>query len=61
MRRIVVSVLPFAFVASYPCVALFQGLDWGFLAHTVAVLGGSFTFMAWLWRRGLRAYSSASS
>jgi len=61
VRRIVVSVLPFAFVASYPVKGLLEGMTAELLLHTAAVVTGSFLFMLWLWSRGLRAYASASS
>jgi hypothetical protein len=40
---------------------LFDGLTLAGLAHAAAVLAGSFALVVWFWRRGLRAYSSASS
>jgi len=61
MRRVLMSVLPYAFVASTPCVALFEGPDGVFLLHTAAVLGGSFLLMLALWHTALKSYTSASS
>lgn len=60
-RTVLVSVLPYAFVVSYPVYILFNGVTWQALAHTVAVVGGAFLLMAAFWRQGLRSYSSASS
>jgi ABC-2 type transport system permease protein len=59
VRAIIVSVLPVAFMASYPVEALFAGPSALLLLHTAAVVAGLFGFMLWFWRRGLRAYSSA--
>ncbi len=61
MRRIVVSLLPFALMASFPCRALFSSDPWPVLLHTTVVVAGFSIFVAWLWDRGLRSYSSASS
>ena len=61
MRWACVSVLPYAFMASYPVAMLFEGATPRRLLHTAAVMAGAFTAMLWLWKRGLRAYASASS
>ncbi|MCA8920788.1 MAG: ABC-2 family transporter protein [Planctomycetes bacterium] len=60
-RTLLLTLLPYAFVASYPVYVLFNGPSWQALAHTAAVVGGAFTLMVLFWRQGLRAYSSASS
>ena len=61
LRRILITCLPFAIVASYPARVLFEGATLGRLAHIFVVIVSMFLFMLWCWRRGLRAYSSASS
>ena len=61
MRRIIMSVLPFAVVASVPCVALFEGPSAAFLLHTAAVVAGAFAVMLALWHAALKSYTSASS
>jgi ABC-2 type transport system permease protein len=61
LRRFVTTLLPFAFLASIPAHALFDELDWRLLAHVTVVTALLFAVAVWLWRRGLRAYSSASS
>jgi len=61
VRRLIVSLLPFAFLASYPVMILFEGPTAFTLLHTAAVLGGAFLAMLGLWHRGVRAYASASS
>ncbi len=61
LRIALVSVLPLALAASMPAHVLFEGLTLTRVAHvagvTLAMWGGVLAF----WRRGLTAYSSASS
>ena len=59
--KVLTTVLPFALVASYPVDSLFSGRPEATLLHMVAVAAAAFAFMVWFWRRGLRAYASASS
>jgi ABC-2 type transport system permease protein len=59
--RILVSVLPFAFVASYPVKGLLEGMTPEDLLHTAAIVVGGFLLVVFFWRKGLRAYASASS
>jgi ABC-2 type transport system permease protein len=61
LRRIMLSVMPLAFIASVPTHALFDGPTPALLAHLVAVVGGLYVVVLALWRFGLRSYSSASS
>jgi ABC-2 type transport system permease protein len=60
-RWVLVTLLPFAFLCSYPCMVLFEGPTALLLLHTAAVLAGVTFVMVWMWRRGLRSYASASS
>lgn len=60
-RRILVSVLPFCLMASFPARVFLEGPKWGILLHFAAVSAAMFLLVNWLWQRGLRAYSSASS
>ena len=60
-RRGLLSVLPFALVASYPTVILLEGPSWGRLGWLLGVFVGLSLVVRWAWSRGLRAYSSASS
>jgi len=60
-RRILVSVLPFALIASYPVEGLFGGEPAATLLHMGAVAVVGSLVLAVFWRFGLRAYSSASS
>ncbi len=61
VRKMLVSLLPFALIVSYPTMALFEGLSVRLLLHLAGVTAAVFLFMVWFWSRGLRAYASASS
>ena len=61
LRIVLTTVLPMAIAVSIPAHVLFEGLTAVRLAHVMAVTLGFAIFVAWFWRRGLRAYSSASS
>jgi ABC-2 type transport system permease protein len=61
LRGILLTVVPFAMISSVPSHALFSGPTAELLLHVTAVTAGLFAVALWLWRRGLRAYSSASS
>jgi ABC-2 type transport system permease protein len=61
VRRLLVTLLPFSLVASFPARALFEGLTLLHLAHVGAVTALGFVFLRWFWQRALAAYSSASS
>jgi ABC-2 type transport system permease protein len=61
VRYMVLTALPFAFIASVPARALMIGLrpmEYGFLAGVIVVFGA---FNVVMWRKGLRRYQSASS
>jgi ABC-2 type transport system permease protein len=60
-RRLVVSVLPFALIASYPAAAFFEGFPAETLLHMLAVVVAAFVLMLGFWRLALRSYASASS
>jgi ABC-2 type transport system permease protein len=61
MARILVSILPFALIVSFPTRALFEGFQTTLLLHMLGVTSTGFLLMVLLWRRGLRSYVSASS
>jgi ABC-type uncharacterized transport system permease subunit len=60
-RILFLTVLPFALMASFPTRAFFEEFNPYRLLHIIAVTLGLFFVMVWIWKKGLRAYSSASS
>lgn len=60
-RRILVSVLPFSLMASFPAQILIGGFNALTILHLFAVTAFFFGLLLFVWNRGLRAYSSASS
>jgi ABC-2 type transport system permease protein len=61
VRRLLVSAVPFCLMASFPARVFLEGPDWRILAHFILVVAGIFGVILFIWNRGLRAYSSASS
>lgn len=61
IRKLLLFVLPFSLVASYPTRILLEGLDAKILFHIFAVTVLLFLFLQLIWRLALRSYSSASS
>ena len=61
VRRMLLSLLPLALLCSYPQEVLYGGDPLRVTLHTAAVLAGATLVVAWMWRKGLRSYSSASS
>jgi ABC-type uncharacterized transport system permease subunit len=61
VRRLLVSVLPFCLIASFPARIFLEGLRWSVLAHFLIVIAGVFGVILFVWNLGLRSYSSASS
>jgi ABC-2 type transport system permease protein len=59
--KVLTTVLPFALVASYPVDSLFGGRPGWTLLHMATVAAAALALMLLFWRRGLRAYASASS
>jgi ABC-2 type transport system permease protein len=61
VRRILVTVLPFCLMASFPTRIFLEGPRWGILLHFAAVVAAVAAFVFWFFGKGVRAYSSASS
>jgi ABC-2 type transport system permease protein len=61
LRTLLVTVLPFALMASYPAQVIVEPFDIRIVLHTLTVTGLFFIAVLILWRNALRAYSSASS
>ncbi len=60
-RRVLVTLLPFALIASYPARMLLETFEWEVLLHFLGAIAIFFLVVLGVWRLGLRAYSSASS
>jgi ABC-2 type transport system permease protein len=61
LRKILVFVIPFALMASFPARAFFEGPAWTVLGPLLGV-GAAFTgILLFYWKKALAAYSSASS
>lgn len=61
VRRILVSLLPLALLCSYQQEVLWGGSPLRVALHIAAVILCASLVLAWMWRRGLAAYASASS
>ena len=61
LRKVFTVILPFALVASFPVRLFIEDFDWEVLLHLSAVSSGIWLLMIYLWRLGLKNYSSASS
>lgn len=60
-RRVLTTILPFSLVVSYPVDSLFSGEPVVTMAYMLLVTTCAFLVLLFVWRRGLRAYASASS
>lgn len=61
MARVLVSILPFALIVSYPVRILFEGPSPTLLMHLLLVAALTLFVMIRVWNAGVRSYSSASS
>ncbi len=61
LKRLLLSVIPFAVLISLPTYLLFEGATLTGLGHIALVTAGLTVATYLFWRIGLRAYSSASS
>jgi ABC-2 type transport system permease protein len=61
LKIIFTTILPFALIASFPARLFLDGFRWDVLIHLSVVTVILWTVMHFVWRRGLRSYSSASS
>jgi ABC-2 type transport system permease protein len=61
IQKILMSVAPFALVASVPAQIAFDGINGSLLLNVVGVTVFFFALVVVLWNRGLKRYSSASS
>lgn len=61
MRRILVTIIPFSLVASFPTRLFLEEFDPMILLHTLTVSAVLFTILVTTWNFALRRYASASS
>lgn len=61
LRVIFTTILPFALIASFPTRLFLDKFEWQTLLHLTIVTISLWSVMLFVWRKGLRAYSSASS
>ena len=61
VKRVLVSILPFSLIASFPTRLFLEELDISILLHTLLVTAIFFLFLLWAWKHSLRRYASASS
>jgi ABC-2 type transport system permease protein len=61
VRRLLVTLLPFAVIVSFPARALIEGDPWPVVGHMLGVTAAAFLAALAVWRAGLRTYASASS
>jgi ABC-2 type transport system permease protein len=61
VRRILVTILPFSLIASFPTRVFLEKLDVSILLHTIVVSVILFTVTLWAWSKSLSRYASASS
>lgn len=60
-KAIVSTVVPVVFIATVPARMLSRGFDWRFVSGAI-VIAAAFIFLSrYVWKKGLAAYSSASS
>lgn len=61
VRRILVTIIPFALIASFPTRLFLEDFDIAVLLHTLLITGIFFGLLLWAWNQSLRRYGSASS
>lgn len=61
IRVLFTIILPFALIASFPARSFIEGVDQNMLIHLTLVSVALWSVMMFVWRSGLRNYSSASS
>lgn len=61
IRVVLTTVLPFSLMISFPARLLINGFDLRLVVHIAAVTAALLMMVVYFWKRGLRAYSSASS
>ena len=60
-RTLLVTIIPFSLMASFPARIAIEGISWRVILHALCASVWMFAILLWVWRRGLKIYSSASS
>lgn len=60
-RKVLIFILPFSVISSFPARILLEGFDWSLFFHMLGISALFLTLLNGMWRLGLRSYSSASS
>lgn len=60
-RRVFTTIAPYCLMVSFPMRLLIEGFSWVILGQIAVVTMSYWIFLRWFWKRGLEAYSSASS
>lgn len=60
-RVVLVTILPFGLIASFPATIFFEGPRWDLLIHFFGVTVALLLVIGFIWKKGLKVYSSASS
>lgn len=60
-RKVLVFILPFAVISSFPARIILEGVDGLLILHMFAISALFLGLLNFVWNRGLRSYSSASS
>lgn len=61
LRVVFTMIVPLTVLASFPARAFLEGFTTGVLLHITLVTVGAWSLMLFLWKQGLKNYSSASS
>lgn len=61
LRVVFTIFLPFSLIASFPARLFIEKFDWQTFLHLMSVSLSLWIVMLFIWKKGLRAYSSASS
>ncbi len=61
LRMVILTVIPFALMVSFPARIFFDGFDIDIALHMFAVLFCLWTVVFWVWKKGINSYASASS
>lgn len=61
MRKILLSILPFGLMSSFPARIILDGFSWEIILYSFGISGLFLVLLISVWNWGLRNYSSASS